>query len=215
MTPTSGTGSATFTVTTVFQPGLTATQSAFQAGLAATQAGTITIALTGAGNTVGPINVTLNSIGGVQLATDDGNAASYVFVEEGNSVNDGQPHHMVVARTNGTIWISDNGVLRSSKTPDPSSFGTFSAALSVGSSSCGSVDRSRHRRRRCSRLATRRIDLLQGRERRTPNPRRPSTRCTRISRPTLIVIATNCKTRRGTTMTAKMLANCPDVSATS
>ncbi|HEX6465555.1 MAG TPA: BACON domain-containing carbohydrate-binding protein [Vicinamibacterales bacterium] len=49
--PTSGTGTATLTVSTQFVP-----------GLAATQSGSITINLTGAGNTAGPISVTLNSI---------------------------------------------------------------------------------------------------------------------------------------------------------
>jgi hypothetical protein len=48
---TSGSGTATLTISA--QP---------VAGLLATQVGTITIALTGAGNSVGPINVTLNSI---------------------------------------------------------------------------------------------------------------------------------------------------------
>jgi len=50
-TSTSGSGSATLTISTQFVP-----------GLAATQIGTITIALTGAGNSVGPISVRLNSI---------------------------------------------------------------------------------------------------------------------------------------------------------
>jgi hypothetical protein len=47
---TSGSGTATLWITPQFIP-----------GLAATQGGTITITLTGAANTVGPINVTLNS----------------------------------------------------------------------------------------------------------------------------------------------------------
>jgi hypothetical protein len=51
VTPTSGSGSATLTVSVQFA-----------AGLAATQAGAIPITLTGAGNSVGPIGVTLNSI---------------------------------------------------------------------------------------------------------------------------------------------------------
>jgi alpha-tubulin suppressor-like RCC1 family protein len=49
VTPGSGTGSGTLSVFTKFTTGLTATQS-----------GSITITLTGAGNTVGPIAVTLN-----------------------------------------------------------------------------------------------------------------------------------------------------------
>jgi hypothetical protein len=51
VSPTSGAGTATLTISTQFA-----------SGLSATQAGMITIALTGAGNTVGPIAVTLNSI---------------------------------------------------------------------------------------------------------------------------------------------------------
>jgi len=47
---TSGSGTATLTISTQFTP-----------GLSAAQAGTVTITLTGAGNTVGPINVTLYS----------------------------------------------------------------------------------------------------------------------------------------------------------
>jgi hypothetical protein len=51
VSPTSGSGTGTFTVSTQWVP-----------GLAAGQGGLITITLSGAGNTVGPINVTLNSI---------------------------------------------------------------------------------------------------------------------------------------------------------
>jgi hypothetical protein len=51
VSPTSGTGTTTFTVSTQFV-----------AGLAATQAGSITITLTGAGNVAGPISVLLNTI---------------------------------------------------------------------------------------------------------------------------------------------------------
>ncbi|HEX4565648.1 MAG TPA: hypothetical protein VH138_03410, partial [Vicinamibacterales bacterium] len=51
VSPTSGTGSKTFTVSAHFTP-----------GLFPTEAGSITINLTGAGNTAGPIGVTLNSI---------------------------------------------------------------------------------------------------------------------------------------------------------
>jgi hypothetical protein len=82
-------------------------------------------------------DVTLQPLGGVELATDDGTPASYVFVEAGDSVNDGQPHTMAVGRTGGAIWTSTDGVIRSSLTPDPSAFGTF-PALSIGSTSCSS-----------------------------------------------------------------------------
>lgn len=83
-------------------------------------------------------DVTLQPLGGVELATEDGTAASYAFVEAGDSVNDGKSHRIVVARTNGALWYSDDGVIRSSMTPDAASFGTFGAALAIGSSACSS-----------------------------------------------------------------------------
>jgi hypothetical protein len=51
VSPTSGSGSATLTIATQFA-----------AGLAASQTGTITLGFTGAGNTAGPINVTLTVV---------------------------------------------------------------------------------------------------------------------------------------------------------
>jgi alpha-tubulin suppressor-like RCC1 family protein len=53
VSPTSGTGTATLSVSTQFMN-----------GLAASQSGSITITLTGAGNTVGPISATLNVLSG-------------------------------------------------------------------------------------------------------------------------------------------------------
>jgi hypothetical protein len=49
----------------------------------------------------------------------------------------------------------------------------------------------------------------------TPKPLRPSARWTRSSRLTLIAIATICSRRSGTMISAKMLANSPEVSETS
>jgi len=81
-------------------------------------------------------DVTLQPLGGVELATDDGTAASYVFVEAGDSVNDGKAHQVVVARENGSLVYYDDGVLRSSAILDASNFGDFAGALSIGRSSC-------------------------------------------------------------------------------
>jgi hypothetical protein len=107
-----------------------------------------TLTTTETGLTVGLVNqragcdqtsvwwdATLTPSGGIELATDDGSSTSYVFVESGNAVNDGAPHKIVVARTNGAIWYSRDGVLGSSMTPDPYAFGNF-PALRIGSDPC-------------------------------------------------------------------------------
>jgi hypothetical protein len=61
VSPTSGSGSATLTISAVFV-----------AGLSSAQAGTITLNLSGAGNSAGPITVTLNSISAAAAAAPFG-----------------------------------------------------------------------------------------------------------------------------------------------
>ena len=80
-------------------------------------------------------DVTLTTTGGIELATDDGSGASYVFVQSGAAVNDGAPHTVVAARTNGSIWLSKDGVVDSVATPDSYSFGPL-PPLTLGSSAC-------------------------------------------------------------------------------
>lgn len=81
--------------------------------------------------------VTLTPSGGIELATDDGSGASYVFVQSGAAVNDGLPHTVVAARMNGSIWLSRDGVVDSVMTPDVYSFGAL-PPLTLGSSGCSS-----------------------------------------------------------------------------
>jgi YVTN family beta-propeller protein len=61
VSPTSGSGSATLTISTQFASGLTASQT-----------GRINLAFTGSGNTAGPITVTLTSLNGAQAAAPTG-----------------------------------------------------------------------------------------------------------------------------------------------
>jgi hypothetical protein len=83
-------------------------------------------------------DVVIDPAGGIIAMTDDDTAASYVFVEAGNSVNDGQPHQIVVARTSGMLWYSKDGVIGSAEVADAYSFGTF-PALTIGSDVCSTT----------------------------------------------------------------------------
>jgi hypothetical protein len=83
-------------------------------------------------------DVTISNTGGIVFATDDGSAASYAFVEAGNSINDGNPHHVVVSRTTAGIALSADGTAVSSTTPDPYAFGTF-PTLNVGTNGCSGL----------------------------------------------------------------------------
>jgi hypothetical protein len=57
--------------------------------------------------------------GGIEFETDDGVSADRVFVIGGGPVNDGQPHKIVAARTNGQIWVQTDDGIRSQLIPDP------------------------------------------------------------------------------------------------
>jgi Concanavalin A-like lectin/glucanases superfamily len=80
-------------------------------------------------------DVLLNTTGGLELATGDGNQNDYRFVEAGKTVSDGQPHHVVVQRVNGSLSCWIDGVIESVEEADPYDLGTF-PPLVLGSDSC-------------------------------------------------------------------------------
>ncbi|MGH7295866.1 MAG: hypothetical protein ACRELB_13065, partial [Polyangiaceae bacterium] len=89
----------------------------------------------GAGSSAPFWDIVMNGLGGIVGMTDDGDSGHYVFVEAGNAVNDGTPHKIVVVRTSSGLWLSRDGVLDSSTTPDAYSFGAF-PPLTLGSDTC-------------------------------------------------------------------------------
>jgi hypothetical protein len=80
-------------------------------------------------------DITLSPTAGPIATTGDGTSSSVVTCEAGNSLNDGQPHAVVVGRTGGSLWYSSDGVVHSPLVPDAFAFGTF-PALTVGSDAC-------------------------------------------------------------------------------
>ena len=83
-------------------------------------------------------DVNLDSAGGIGFGTCDGPGAC-AGVSAGNSVNDGLPHRIVIARAAGAISYSRDGVVGSAVVPDAYSFGAFGAALTIGNDACGST----------------------------------------------------------------------------
>lgn len=79
--------------------------------------------------------VTLSAQGGIEATTQGAAESPAVTVEAGNSVNDGAPHQVVIARAAGRLGYWRDGVLGSSLVPDDSVLGVM-APLSVGASAC-------------------------------------------------------------------------------
>jgi len=79
--------------------------------------------------------VTLSQGGGIVAVTNDGTPTGRFFVEAGNGVNDGIPHRVLVARVNGQLSLSRDGIVDSMLTPDPTVFDVL-PALAVGTDAC-------------------------------------------------------------------------------
>jgi hypothetical protein len=87
--------------------------------------------------------VVLSSGGGIIFNTCDGMGAC-ATVEAGNSVNDGLPHRVVLARVAGAISYSRDGVIGSAVVPDAYSLGSFGAPLKIGTNGCGDTPLAGH-----------------------------------------------------------------------
>ena len=83
-------------------------------------------------------DVTLSPVGGIAIATDDGDVGHQVSVEAGDSINDGEPHKIVITRMAGLLWYTDDGNVRSSMTPDPFALGAL-PPLMAGADACPNV----------------------------------------------------------------------------
>lgn len=68
-------------------------------------------------------DIQMSAAGGIIGITGDGNPNDIVTVEAGDSINDGQPHQVVVARTGGSLWYSSDGTVHSAYVSDAFSFG--------------------------------------------------------------------------------------------
>lgn len=75
--------------------------------------------------------------GALGAGTSDGTQASYVVLEQaaGATVDDGNPHQIVVARTSGQLWFSIDGTRSAGPVADPYSFGPM-PQLKVGTDDC-------------------------------------------------------------------------------
>jgi hypothetical protein len=76
-----------------------------------------------------------STTGGLAVATDDG--THYVIAEQatGAPVDDGKPHHIVVARVGGQLGFSIDGVTATGPIADPYSFDAM-PPLRVGTDDC-------------------------------------------------------------------------------
>ena len=75
--------------------------------------------------------------GALGAGSSDGTQASYVVLEQaaGATVDDGNPHQIVVARTSGQLWFSIDGTRSAGPVADPYSFGPM-PQLKVGTDDC-------------------------------------------------------------------------------
>jgi hypothetical protein len=80
-------------------------------------------------------DITMSSLGGITGTTDDGTAAGYAEIEAGNSINDGQPHSILIERVAGYLMYGSDGVVHPGSTSDTRSLGTM-APLVVGTDPC-------------------------------------------------------------------------------
>lgn len=81
--------------------------------------------------------ITLSPSGGI-IAENTDASGNHAIVEAGDSVNDGQPHQIVVERKNGLLGYYDDGALRSATVADSAVDFAVLPHVNVGTDPCPS-----------------------------------------------------------------------------